>query len=99
MPKVNDFGAGCLQNSPHDVDGGVMPVKQRCRGDKPNLVLRLVGDQFLGHGEVGHGYITSKVLCTHLRPEYLWRESASASLRRFLLRDTGRQMMHRILIW
>jgi len=28
MPDVDDFGSGVLQNSSHDVDGGIMPVKQ-----------------------------------------------------------------------
>jgi len=41
---MDDFGAGALQNPAHDVDGGVMPVKQAGRGDEPNR--RIEGEGF-----------------------------------------------------
>ncbi len=37
MPEVDHLGAGGLENAAHDVYGGVMPIKERRRGDKPNL--------------------------------------------------------------
>ena len=42
MAQVNHLGAHALQNTSHDVDGGVMPVKQTGCRDKAHLVFRFV---------------------------------------------------------
>ena len=34
VTQMNHLAALGLQNPSHDVDGGVMPIKKRCRGDK-----------------------------------------------------------------
>ena len=28
MPQMDDLSAGCLKDTPNDVDGGIVPVKQ-----------------------------------------------------------------------
>jgi hypothetical protein len=44
---VDDLGAHALQDAPHDVDGGVMPVEQAGGGDETDLVGRAVLGQRL----------------------------------------------------
>ena len=55
MAKVNHLGAGRLHDPPHDIDRGIMAVKQRRRSNEAQLVLRLVGQEFLRNGKIGHG--------------------------------------------
>ena len=43
VPQVDDFASGFLHDAPHDVDGGVVAVKQAGCGDDADFVLRLVG--------------------------------------------------------
>jgi hypothetical protein len=38
VPEVDDLGALTLQDPPHDVDRGVVPVEQARRGDESNRV-------------------------------------------------------------
>jgi hypothetical protein len=49
MPEVNDFGPAFLENSPHDVNGGIVTVKQRGGGDNADRVTGLINGNFL-HG-------------------------------------------------
>ena len=47
VPHVDDFGAGALQNTAHDVDGRVVAIKQRSSGNEADFVFGLVcGDGF-----------------------------------------------------
>ncbi len=55
VSQMDDLGAGRLHDPSHDVDGRVMAVKKRGRGNEANLVLRLVRGDFLGDGKIGHG--------------------------------------------
>ena len=56
VPQVDDLGAHALQNAAHDVDGGIVAVKQAGGGDKAYLVDRAVIGQCLEvGGQVGHG--------------------------------------------
>jgi hypothetical protein len=50
VPQVNDFGAGGLHDAPHDVDGGVVPIKQRCCRDNANPMLGTVRRGHRCHG-------------------------------------------------
>ena len=40
VPKVDDFHAGRLKNTPHDVDRRIMAIKQACCGDESDAVIR-----------------------------------------------------------
>ena len=40
MTKMNYFYTLALQDTAHDIDGGVMPVKERCGGDQSDFVYR-----------------------------------------------------------
>ncbi len=42
MSEVDHFGALGLQEPPHDVDGGVVPVEQAGGGHEPDRIGRLV---------------------------------------------------------
>ena len=42
VPEVHDLGALRLQDPPHDVDRGVVPVEQRGRGHEPHRMHRHV---------------------------------------------------------
>ena len=42
MPQVNDFTARPLHDAPHDVDGGIVPVKEARCGDDSDLVLGVI---------------------------------------------------------
>ena len=42
MPQMNHFCAAGLQNTPHDIDGRVMAVKQTGCRDEPDMMLRFV---------------------------------------------------------
>ena len=56
VAQVDDFSPHALQDAPHDVDGGVVAVKQRSGGDKTHLVRGAVFGQGLEFsGQVGHG--------------------------------------------
>jgi len=46
VAQVDDLGAHALQDAAHDVDGGVVAVKQAGRGDKAHLV----GGAVVGQG-------------------------------------------------
>ena len=48
VAEVNDFSAVGHQNAAHDVDGGVVTVEERGRGDKANFVGRFVFGGLLG---------------------------------------------------
>ena len=43
VPEVDDLRAHVLQDAPHDVDGGVMPVEQAGGSNDPYLIYRSVG--------------------------------------------------------
>ena len=43
VPQVDDLTSGFLHDPPHDVDGGVVAVKQARGGDDADFVLGLVG--------------------------------------------------------
>ena len=69
--EVNHFRPHALQDAPHDVDGGVMPVEEAGRGDEAHLVRRaVVRERLVLGGEVGHGFVSCVVLCRQmaLRP-------------------------------
>ena len=56
VAQVNHLRAHALQDATHDVDSGVMPVKQTGRCDKPHLVAgAVVGEGFEFGGQIGHG--------------------------------------------
>ena len=47
MAQVNDLSAHALQNTAHDVDGGVVAIKQTGGRDKADFVGRTVfGERF-----------------------------------------------------
>ena len=46
VAEVNNFATAALNDAPHDVDGGIMPVKQARRCDKTNLVFRPINKVF-----------------------------------------------------
>jgi len=52
VPEVHDLRALGLQDPPHDVDRGVVPVEQRGRGDEPHRVRRDM--QVAGLRRTGH---------------------------------------------
>ncbi len=53
MPQVNDFTARPLHDAPHDVDGGIVPVKEARCGDDSDLVLGVIR-RSLFHGRLNH---------------------------------------------
>jgi hypothetical protein len=60
---MNHLGAHALQDATHDVDGGVVAVKQGSGGNKTHLVLGAVVGQGLEFGvELGHGKAGKVVL-------------------------------------
>jgi hypothetical protein len=62
VAQVDDLGTHALQDSPHDVDGGVMPVKQTGCGDEAHFVGGFVGSKRLVFsGQIGHGV---EAVCT-----------------------------------
>ena len=52
VAEVDDLGAGRLHDPTHHVDGGVVTIEQRRRGDDADVVARLVRR---GGGELVHG--------------------------------------------
>ncbi len=54
VPEVHDLAALALEDPPHDVDRGVVPVEQAGRGHQADVVLRLV--------EVAHGGPSRKIV-------------------------------------
>src|SRR4029077_8130166 len=52
--EMDDFGAACLQDAAHDVDGGVVAVEKRRRRHEADLVLRFVRG-VPGGTQIGHG--------------------------------------------
>ena len=42
MPEVDDFNPGGLEDTAHDVDGGVVAIEQRGSGDETDLAAGLV---------------------------------------------------------
>ena len=38
VPQVYDLGATVLEDPPHDVDGGVMPIEQAGRSDEADML-------------------------------------------------------------
>ena len=56
VAQVDHFRAHALQNAPHDVDGGIVPVEQAGGGDEAHLVGgAVVGQGFEIGGQVAHG--------------------------------------------
>ena len=45
VAEVDDLGARRLHDAAHDVDGGVVAVEERGRGDDADVMPRLVGRQ------------------------------------------------------
>jgi hypothetical protein len=59
---MDDFGAHALQDAAHDVDGGIVPIKQTGGGDKTDFVGRAVlGQSFEFSGQIGHGCLLVRV--------------------------------------
>ena len=57
MAQVDDLCAHALQDAAHDVDGGVVSVKQTRGGDKAHFLGGLVvGEGLEFGGQVGHLY-------------------------------------------
>ncbi|OIQ68697.1 hypothetical protein GALL_497060 [mine drainage metagenome] len=54
VPKVDDLRPHADEDAPHDVDRRVVAVEQRRCGDEAQPLLRTVGGQNLGVGQVGH---------------------------------------------
>ncbi len=54
VAEMDDFGAACLQDAAHDVDGGVVAVEKRRRCHEADLVLRFVRG-VPGGTQIGHG--------------------------------------------
>ena len=53
---MDHLRAHALQDATHDVDGGIVPVKQTCGGDKAHFLRGLViGEGLEFSGQVGHG--------------------------------------------
>ena len=50
VAEVDDLGAVRLEDAADDVDGGVVAVEERGRGDEADLVLRLVALRLCGQG-------------------------------------------------
>jgi hypothetical protein len=46
---MNHFNAGVLENSAHDIDGGIMAVEKRGRCDNTHIVLGFVYLDFICH--------------------------------------------------
>jgi hypothetical protein len=44
---MDNLASGALDDSPHDVDGGVVTVKQACCCYNANLVFRAVGSAYV----------------------------------------------------
>ncbi len=42
VSEVNDFCTGSLHNPPHDIDGGIMAIKERSCSDDANVMLWLI---------------------------------------------------------
>ena len=55
MTEMDNFHSGGLENAAHDVDGGIVAVKERGRGNKTNFVSGLVQRFLTGRGWVHHG--------------------------------------------
>ena len=56
VPEVNHLGAHALQDAAHDVDGGIVPVKQASGSDKSHLVRgAVIGQSLEVSGQIGHG--------------------------------------------
>ena len=63
VTQVNHLSAHALQNASHDVDGGIVTIKQARRGDKAHLVLGAVlGQGQVFGGQVGHGSLLRTAL-------------------------------------
>jgi len=71
VPQVDDFASGFLHDPPHDVDGGVVAVKQARGGDDADFVLGLVG------GLLFHvvAWLHAKLAQTRRRPGRVLRHS------------------------
>ena len=55
MSKVDYFRTHTLQDAAHDVDGGIVSVKQTRSGNKPHFLRGLViGEGLEFSGQVGH---------------------------------------------
>ena len=55
VTQVNHFGAHALQNAAHDVDGGIVAIKQAGCRDKAHFVRGAVfGEGFVFGRQVGH---------------------------------------------
>jgi hypothetical protein len=49
VPEMNHLCTGVLENSAHDIDGGIMAVEKRGRCDNPYIVLGFVYLDFRCH--------------------------------------------------
>jgi len=59
VSQVDHLGAHGLQDAPHDVDCGVVPIEQRGGGDEAHLVLGpVVGQRLVFGRQVGHAGIS-----------------------------------------
>ncbi|MFM2427491.1 MAG: hypothetical protein RL707_1318 [Pseudomonadota bacterium] len=55
VAEVNHLRAHALQDATHDVDGGIVPVKQTGSGDEAHFLRGLVvGEGFEFGGQIGH---------------------------------------------
>ena len=67
VAEVDDLGPLGLQEPPHDVDGGVVPVEQAGRGDEPDRVDRCVQR---GHDLIRRGDCSGGVAVIPMRRDY-----------------------------
>gem|GEM_PF-5184280 len=51
MPQMDHLGTRGLNDPTHDINGGIMPIEERCSGYDPNFVL---GDVWRGLDVGGH---------------------------------------------
>ena len=65
VPQMNHLAAKALQDAPHDVDAGIMAIKQRGRRHKAHFVFRAVFRQgFVISGQFSHGSLRRIYLLT-----------------------------------
>ena len=67
MSQMNDFGTAFLEDAPHDVDGGIVPVKEGGGSDNPQGISRLVDRDFV-HGFGGKPQVGGPDLQSRISP-------------------------------
>ena len=54
VPQMDHLRAAGLEDAPHDVDRGIVPVEQRGGGDQADFLLGLVADDFGRFRQIVH---------------------------------------------